>query len=168
MKKDDLVPNFKKRSLKLVLCLYGAANVGKSETLTELGHALFTNARYFYEQKGQHKSKDRRIALKYRGYIIGIGTYGDDQDVINRNFQFFEDQYCDIGVTAARVEGNTNMKSYVKSKSKSMSILFTSIEKQNAVSEYSREIVKAGCIDKFVEALKCKGITEIKSAFETI
>lgn len=164
MKKDDLIPNFKKRSLKLVLCLYGGANVGKSETLTELGRALLTDARYFYEQKGQQNSRDRRIALKCHGRIIGIGTYGDDQDAIDRNFEFFTDQGCDIGITAARVDSGRNMKTYVKSKCKT--VMFASMEKRDAISDYSRGIVKIVCIDQFVKSLKCKGIKEIKLMFE--
>ena len=164
MKKDDLVPTFKKRKLQLVLCLYGGANVGKSETLTELGRALLANTRYFYEQKGHHGSRDRRIALKYRGRIIGIGTYGDNQDAVDRNFKFFEDQKCDIGITAARVEGNTDMKSYVENKAKARKA--TSIEKHDADSSYTRGIVKAVCIDHFIRSLKCKGMKEARSTFE--
>lgn len=166
MKKDDMIPNFKKRTLGLVLCLYGGASVGKSETLTELGHALLRNVRYFYEQKGQHGSRDRRMVLKYRGRIIGIGTYGDNKEAIDRNFKFFEDQYCDIGVTAARVEGDTDMESYVKSKCKA--IKFAALKKHDAVTGYSRGIVKAVCIDQFLKVLRCKGIKEIKSQFETV
>lgn len=166
MKKDDLIPNFKKRTLKLVLCLYGGANVGKSETLTGLGRALLSNVRYFYEQKGQHGSKDRRIALKYRGHIIGVCTYGDDQDVIDRNFKFFEDQGCDIGVTAARVEGCKDLLSYVKSKCKSIKV--ASIEKRDVANRYSQGVVKAVCIDHFIKSLKCGGIEKIKSVFKTI
>ena len=166
MKKDDLIPNFKKRSLKLVLCLYGTANVGKSETLTELGRALITDARYYYEQKGQHGSRDRRIALKYQGRVIGVGTYGDNQDAIDRNFKFFEDQKCDIGITAARVEGGIDMKSYVENKGKAIKV--ASIEKRDANSCYSRRIVKSACIDHFIKAMKCKGLKEVKSVFEAI
>ncbi len=164
MKKDDLIPNFKKRTLKLVLCLYGGADVGKSETLTELGRALLSKARYFYEQKGQHGSRDRRIALKYHGHIIGIGTYGDDQDAIDRNFKFFEDQGCDIGITAARVAGGRDMKVYVKSNCKS--IKFAARQKRDATSDYSRGIVKAVCIDRFIKALNAHSVKEIKTEFE--
>lgn len=166
MKKDDLIPTFKKRPLKLVLCLYGAANVGKSETLTELGRALLGKARYYYEQKGQHGSRDRRIALKYRGHIIGICTYGDDQDAINRNFKFFENQGCDIGITAARVAGGRDMKAHVESKCQT--IKCASINKPDVASSYSRRIVKAVRIDQFVRSLKCTGIKEVKSMFEAI
>ena len=164
MRKDDLIPNFKKRSLKLVLCLYGTAKVGKSETLTDLGRALFVKARYYYEQKGQHGSRDRRIALKYHGHIIGIGTYGDDQEAIDRNFKFFEDQGCDIGITAARVEGATDMKSYVASNCKSIKL--AAKQKHNATSDYCCGIVKATCIDRFIKTLKRRGIKEMKSEFE--
>ncbi len=166
MKKDDLVPSFKKRKLQLVLCLYGGADVGKSETLTQLGQALFAHARYFYEQKGQHGSRDRRIALKYHGRIIGICTYGDDQDAIDRNFKFFENQGCVIGVTAARVEGNTDMKSYVENMSKAIKV--AAIEKHDADCRYSRGIVRTVCIDHFIRSMKCKGIKEAKSVFESI
>ena len=165
MKKDDLVPAFKKRSMELVLCLYGAANVGKSETLTELGRALFMKARYYYEQKGQHRSRDRRIALKYYGHIIGICTYGDDQNAIDRNFKFFDDQGCDIGITAARVEGGKDLRSYVKSKCKAIKI--ASIEKQDVANGYSQGVVKAVCIEHFIKSLKCGGIEKIKSMFKT-
>ena len=166
MKKDDLIPNSKKRSLKLVLCLYGAANVGKSETLTELGRALLGKARYYYEQKGQHGSRDRRIALKYCGHIIGICTYGDDQDAIDRNFKFFEDQGCDIGITAARVAGGRDMKAHVKSRCQA--IKYAPINKPDVDSSYSRRIVKAVRVDQFVKSLKRNGIKEVKSMFEAI
>ena len=166
MKKDDLIPTFKKRTLKLVLCLYGSANVGKSETLTGLGRALLSNVRYFYEQKGQHGSRDRRIALKYRGHIIGVCTYGDDQDAIDRNLKFFKDQDCDIGITTARVKGQTDMKSYLECKCKSITV--AAIEKHDVANGYSRGIVKAICIDHFVKSLKCSGIENIESSFKTI
>lgn len=166
MRKDDLIPNFKRLTLKLVLCLYGGANVGKSETLTGLGRALLSNVRYFYEQKGQHGSRDRRIALKYRRHIIGICTYGDDQDAIDRNFKFFEDQGCDIGVTAARVEGGKDLKSYVTSRCKSIKV--ASIEKKDVANGYSQGVVKAVCIDHFIESLKCGGIEKIRSMFKMI
>ena len=168
MKKDDLVPTFKKRKLQLVLCLYGGANIGKSETLTEIGRALLADTRYFYEQKGQQGSRDRRIALKYKRRIIGIGTYGDDQDAIDRNFKFFEDQGCVIGVTAARVEGNTDMKAYVKNKSRAIKVKVAAIKKHDADCSYSRGIAKAVCIDQFVKSLKHQRIKEVKSTFEKV
>lgn len=114
MKKDDLIPTFKGHSLKLVLCLHGGANTGKSETLIALAHAILDSSRYYYEQKGQHASKDRRVVLKFHGNIIGIGTYGDTEEVINRNFEIFKEQHCDIGITAARIEGRTDIKNTLR------------------------------------------------------
>lgn len=166
MKNDDLVPKSKKLTLKLVLCLYGGPNVGKSETLTELGRALLPDSRYFYEQKWQQNSKDRRIALKYNRHIIGIGTYGDDKAAITRNLKFFKNQGCDIGITAARVKGQTDMKSYLECKCKSIKV--ASIEKQDVANGYARGMVKAMCIDHFVKSLKCSTIESIESSFKSI
>ncbi len=168
MKKDDLIPNFKKRTLRLVLCLYGAANIGKSETLTGIGRALLNKSRYYYEQKGQQASRDRRLVLKYRRHIIGIGTYGDDQNAIDRNFKFFKDQGCDIGITAARVGGGTDMLSYVKRICKGKATGVAAIKKCNVTdNEYAQEIVRAACIEQFVNSLKCSGIKEVRRSFET-
>lgn len=166
MKSPDMLPNFKARKLKIVCCLYGGPHIGKSETMTAFGQTLFQRSRYYYEQKGQHSSHDRRIVLKYKGMIVGICTAGDDPNTIDGNFDFFDQQHCDIGFTSTRVETNNDMCAYARSKSKKAR--FVNVPKRDMSSEFARQMVKAGVVDHFASSLKRSGYKEIYKQLVTI
>ena len=159
MKSLDMLPTFKKRKLKVLCCLSGGAGVGKSETMTAFAQLLYHSSRYYYEQKGQHSSHDRRVALKYRGMIVGICTAGDNQEAVDANLDFLERQHCDIGFTAARVEGSKDMCKYTKRKVSG--VRFVKVPKKDVQSGFARQMVKAGVVEHFALAMKCHGYKTI-------
>lgn len=156
LKSNDMTATWS-RTLKCVICVWGAGRIGKSETVTAISQSFQAQSRFFYEQKGQSGSRDRRIVLKYRGLIIGIATAGDDQNTIDRNFAFFDEMKCDYAITAARVEGTNNMKLYASAQAKARKAKFVDVEKTDVKTRYARAIVKAGCVDRVHLAFAEKG-----------
>lgn len=167
MKTDDMILKDKSRPLKVVLVLFGEGQVGKSETLTAVGNELRSQSRFFYEQKGQSESHDRMMLLKYGRYVIGICTAGDNESIIDRNFKFVS-RGCSVAILAARVDGSTDMLSYIKNKVKKMrsKIMVGVREKYDAKTRSSRLLARAACIDRFVKALNCSGGRKMVGAFE--
>lgn len=160
MKTPDMQPTCKKkRKLRIVCCLSGGQNVGKSETMTAFGQALYKGSRFFYEQKGRHTSPDRRIVLKKKGMIIGICTAGDDQAAIDANFTFFDLQHCDIGFTAARIEPCNDMCAYAQSKANG--VRFVNVQKSDGKTSFSQQMIKASVVDHFVVSLKGTGFKDV-------
>lgn len=167
MKTCDMLPTSKQRDLKIVFCLHGDEDTGKSETLTALSRALFGSSRYYYEQKGQGGSRDRRVVLKYRGMIVGICTEGDTSAAINMNFEFLQQQHCEIGFMAARVTSAKNLCSYAKSKTSSPTV-FIPLHKKDFSSRYVQQMAIATYVDAIMLALKSNGNKEIASKLKNI
>lgn len=160
MKTPDMQPTTKKkRKLRIVCCLSGGQNIGKSETMSAFGRALYEGSRFFYEQKGQHKSRDRRIVIKKKGMIIGVCTAGDDKAAIDENFSFFDCQHCDIGFTAARIEPRNDMCAYAQSKAQGAR--FVNVPKSDGKTMFSQQMIKASVVDHFVVSLKGSGYKDI-------
>ncbi len=167
MKTYDLLPASKKRDLKIAFCLYGDEDTGKSETLTALSRALLGSSRYYYEQKGQGGSRDRRVSLKYRGMIVGICTEGDTSAAIDVNFDFLRQQHCEIGFMAARVTSGADLCAYAKTKTNKPTV-FIPVRKRDFASLYSQQMAVAACVNAIVLALKCNGIKAIATDLKNI
>lgn len=156
MKNNDMKATWN-RKLKAIVCLFGQGKIGKSTTLSAVASAFQDEARFYYEQKCQHDSRDRRIVLKINGMIIGIGTAGDDPETIDRNFRFFQDMKCDYALTAARVDGACNMNFHIQTKLKSAklkSVKFIELEKRDAHCPYAQDLVVAALADHIIAAFK--------------
>lgn len=161
MRKLDMKPTFKKHKLKLVLCLCGHNDIGKSEALIAIARSLLEESRFYYEQKGQNDSHDRRVVLKYQGRIIGICTGGDDLDTIKGNFIFLKYTHCEIGIMAVRDNSTQNMsliKQYVRRLKQTK---FVSINKVDYIISYAQQLAIGAYVDLVKSALSKKKFEEM-------
>lgn len=92
---------------KIVLVLSGAADTGKSTALVALGRTLLDNAHYYYEEKKKSNSRDRMIVVKYRRWLIGIATAGDNAEYVKSGLDFIKKQRCDIAIIAVRTSDDS-------------------------------------------------------------
>lgn len=86
-----------KKEKKVIIALWGPGGKGKSTTLNLLIKSL----------GGPEGTEDRRRRLTYGGKRIAIATYGDDKWQLQRNVDFFNEESCDIYVTATRTSGGS-------------------------------------------------------------
>lgn len=161
MKKQDLKPSFKKRKLKMVLCLCGEEKVGKSETLTAVARSLAETSLFYYVQKGQNDSHDRRISLKYNGRIIGICTAGDTPEIIRLNFRFLRYEGCEIGIMAVRDSVKLNMNKIKGFQKRNQQVRFVFVNKKDYTSSYAQILANAAYVDLVQSALNLKGFKKI-------
>ena len=112
-------------TIKLISVLHGSSNSGKSSTLRELCKLLSKekNTEQLKLRKGNGKTSkaENRIGLKFEVpefgdfatviqikssnniiIVVGIGTGGDDPDILQRNFKLFEKCECDIVFCATK------------------------------------------------------------------
>jgi len=95
--------------MKKIIALYGKGDSGKTSTLNLLIDLIVS------ENKGipmairaeEELRKDCRAVLSYKGKIIGVGTWGDSKDEVEKNCKFFKEKNCDIMFTATRTRGET-------------------------------------------------------------
>lgn len=161
MRKHDMKPTYKRRKLKLVLCLCGHNDIGKSETLIAIARSLLEESRFYYEQKGQNDSHDRRVVLKYQGRIIGICTGGDDVGIIKDNFSFFKYAHCEIGIMAVRDNSTQNrslIKHYVRRLKQTK---FVFIHKVDYTISYAQQLAIGAYVDLVKSALSKKKFKEM-------
>ena len=84
--------------MKTIIALYRRANTGKTTTLNYLIGLL----------RGQEvEIKERREIVYYGNKKIAVTTPGDNDYEIKKNIKFFENEDCDILVTATRSRGQT-------------------------------------------------------------
>lgn len=82
---------------KAIIGLWGPGEKGKTKTLNLLIKSL----------GGPEGTVDRRVRLSYRKKRIAITTYGDDKEQLQKNVDFFNEESCDIYVTATRTRGGS-------------------------------------------------------------
>lgn len=87
---------------RLIICLYGDENSGKTTTLLDAGTILRQKSKQYTEIKHKATSVDRRMVFNVFGTEIGIGTYGDDWASIDGNFKILIGYGCTIIITASR------------------------------------------------------------------
>lgn len=86
----------------LIICLYGKGDSGKTSTLLELGEILRQKSVKYTEIRANAGSTDKRMVFSVFRSIIGIGTYGDTDDLVEANFNVLKLHKCHIVITAAR------------------------------------------------------------------
>lgn len=91
--------------IKKIIALKGSAQKGKTSTLNTLIGII--EAAAGASVTVHPILQDRRIAIPYKGEIIGVGTYGDTEYDVERNFDFFVKNGCTIVFTACRTRGAT-------------------------------------------------------------
>ncbi|WP_456105072.1 hypothetical protein [Prevotella sp.] len=88
--------------MKTIIVLYRRANTGKTTTLNYLIGLLDKS-----KEEMQSLTKDRRVTISYGNKSIAVTTQGDNKYEIEENIKFFENEDCDILVTATRSRGQT-------------------------------------------------------------
>ncbi len=86
---------------KTIFALSGVGNSGKTTTLSFL-------IKIFQSKSLSEPKNDDFQVFKYRGYKIAISTYGDCEEILNGNVKDFEDNSCDIAITATLSRGATH------------------------------------------------------------
>lgn len=86
---------------KTIVVLYGRGNVGKTSTLRILSDILLG-------LPVSYSPDDVRLVCYYRGLKVAIATWGDNEDEVVHNINFFREHNADIGITAARTYGRTH------------------------------------------------------------
>lgn len=89
---------------KTIIVVSGTANIGKSMTLSRLGHQLYY-AGALTTQK--FPAKDYRAYFKYNANKIGIQTYGDTEHLVYTGLYELQSQNCDIIAIASKGFGKT-------------------------------------------------------------
>lgn len=88
---------------KQIIGLYGTQDRGKTSTLKLLISLLQPDSPTTVPED----SKDISIVIPYRGKRIAITTGGDRDKVVKKNIEFFEENNCDILITATKTSGKT-------------------------------------------------------------
>ena len=89
--------------MKKIIALYRRSETGKTSTLNLLIELLDKNKKI---EKERFK-EDRRVSISYGSKKIAVTTWGDNGFELKENIKFFEEENCDILVTATRTRGET-------------------------------------------------------------
>lgn len=95
--------------MKIAIALYGSGEKGKTTTLNLLIDLIISEITGFpFELKSETELKiDRRISFDFHGQKVGICTWGDNENELKTNCEFFEKEKCTFIVTATRSKGVT-------------------------------------------------------------
>lgn len=91
--------------IKKITPLKGSVQKGKTPTLNTLIEII--EAAAGASVTVHPILQDRRIAILYKGEIIGVGTLGDTEYDVEMNFDFFNKNGYTIVFTACRIKGAT-------------------------------------------------------------
>lgn len=131
-----------------IICLYGPANVGKTQTLNKLIGILDPNQRVDPE----NLSCDQQKVVVYNGHQIAITTAGDNRSELKQNIEFFREEGCDILVTATRTRGGSSEEANKFSQEVSCKITWLrkngAIELKDLINESQAKDIQA-IINKF-------------------
>ena len=89
--------------MKKIIALYRRSETGKTSTLNLLIELLDKNKKIEKESL----IEDRRVSISYGSKKIAVTTWGDNGFELKENIKFFEEENCDILVTATRTRGET-------------------------------------------------------------
>lgn len=89
--------------MKQIIALCRRSNAGKTNTLNYLIGLLDKSQ----EVDITALTRDRRVVISYNNKKIAITTFGDNGEELKKNIKFFEENTCDILVTATRSKGET-------------------------------------------------------------
>lgn len=93
--------------MKKIIGLSGVGGTGKTETLNLLIDLLEVATTGCSMPTPQPESKDRKKIFTYNGNIVGIGTSGDSRVCVQKNCDFFDNNKCDIAISATRSWGGS-------------------------------------------------------------
>lgn len=92
--------------MEKVIVLQGGSNNGKTTTLNlliDLFQIVATSYEIKFEPGELEDEKDRWTYFVFYEKRIGICTSGDSKEIIDRNFEYFEKNKCDIAVCASHM-----------------------------------------------------------------
>lgn len=95
--------------MKIALALYGSGEKGKTTTLNLLIDLITSDLTDFsMPVKTENELQiNQRICMEFRGLKVGICTWGDNEEEVNKNCNFFESQNCNFIITATRSKGGS-------------------------------------------------------------
>lgn len=92
--------------MKQIIALFESGEKGKTSTLNMLIYIMELATKGMPEL--HHLEEDRSEVFNYNGFRIGIATGGDNWDVVDKNCEFFENNKCDIVITATRKRSDSD------------------------------------------------------------
>lgn len=95
--------------MKQIIGLKGSAKKGKTETLNHLIDLLEIATGQQTAPTPQPEGHDRKRSFTYNGNKVSICTAGDNLSELLANKKYFEDEKCDIAISAARTSGATHV-----------------------------------------------------------
>lgn len=84
-----------------LFALYGKGGIGKTTVIKNVCDRLKEN--YSYQRFDLGNTTDVCYVFEINGKKVGITSYGDNADVLVKPFTFFEEQNCNIILTASRI-----------------------------------------------------------------
>lgn len=129
--------------MKIVVGLYGKANIGKTQTLKSL-------INLFYKENDETGNLveivpyiDVYRVIEYHDTKICIATGGDNKHIIDENCMNFHNNVFDIAITAARSKGETlsTINDFAEAEEADLK-LFEKASSYNIGEKYEKIIIK--------------------------
>lgn len=89
--------------MKVIICMQGKANIGKTHTLRKVYEKLNSHEKTILEQPND----DIYATIKMGDFLIGIATQGDPMSGLKERLNELMQKSCDIIVCASRSKGYT-------------------------------------------------------------
>lgn len=123
-----------------IIGLFGKSNQGKTTVLNQVIDWLINEGGEIIESEPKNPEKDNKdkcICIRYKGKLICIATGGDNQEMLDKNCQFFNQfkQNIDIAISATRSKGITCsiLNAYAKDKNSTVTWLNKSVSKNKKI-----------------------------------
>ena len=85
-----------------IITLFGKGNTGKTTTINKVIESLSS-----YRRELKEYSTDKLAVIDIEGFIIGITTRGDSDEVLETDFDWLTSHNCDLYLCASRSKGKT-------------------------------------------------------------
>lgn len=93
--------------MKRAYALVGIGDKGKTETLNLLIDLLDVSTTNCPMPTPTPTGENRKRWFNYKGFIVGIGTAGDNGGEVKLNCKYFIKHNCDVVFTATRTKGGS-------------------------------------------------------------
>lgn len=104
----------------IIYALYGKDSIGKTTVIKNVCEKLKADYKYINFDLGY---EDVCYIFEINGKKVGITSYGDNADVLEKPFAIFEKENCDVILTASRIRyTETGSALFIKNFAKKYSI----------------------------------------------
>jgi len=94
---------------KLIICLYGVENSGKTSVIRKLANKFKLQSKIYNEKEIKVPCKsDFRLCFHHERMKVGIASGGDTLKIVKENLDFFFKENCDVMIITARSGGKSH------------------------------------------------------------